>query len=141
MGYSAAVGRAKAKAKAKPTSCTQRWGHPQNDLHTKDQSQSPRCRSLSPRALPRRTPLNPPLDQKCAVCTDFVRQSSTAYTIKKACRDCGHSTVETREDIWEYPFQDCLHEEVNHRGSSKSTFRTLPLANSVDASSISMRSR
>ena len=58
-----AVGRAKAKAKAKPTSApavAPTGGarvHPQDDLHTKDQFQSTRCRSLSPRALPRRNPL------------------------------------------------------------------------------------
>ena len=57
MGYSVAVGRAKAKAKTKPTSAQVEPAHPQDDLHPKDQFQSTRCRSLSPRALPRTTPL------------------------------------------------------------------------------------
>ena len=129
MGYSVAVGRAKAKANAKPTSApavackggaSSSSGQPE---YQGPVSEHPLPKPKS-KSIAKKKPPNPPLAQKCTVPTDFPQQGSTAYAIKKTCSDCGHSTVERREDIWEYPFQDCPHEQVDHRGCSKSTFRT-----------------
>ena len=118
--------------------CTHRWSQfilrttciPRTSFLPVSEHPLPKPKSKS---VAKKNPPNPPLAQKCAVCTDFVRQGSTAYTIKKTCRDdCGHSIVERRDDdIWEYPFQDCPHEleEVPRVFSG-------PFANSVDVSSM-----
>lgn len=92
MGYSVAVGRAKAKAKAKPTSApavAPKGGassSPRRPAYQGPVSEHPLPNPKS-KSVAKKKPPNPPLDQKCAVCTDFVRQGSTAYTIKKTCRD------------------------------------------------------
>ena len=74
------------------------------------------------KSAPRRTPPNPPL-AKCAECRDFNFRGSTAYTIKKTCVVCGNSETTRREENYIYTFENCPHEEVDHRGSSKSTSR------------------
>ena len=38
----------------------------------------------------RKTPPNPPLAQKCALCKDFTHAGSTMNYIRSTCRDCGH---------------------------------------------------
>ena len=75
------------------------------------------------RSTKKKSPPNPPI-QKCQQCSDFTYQGSTAYTVKKTCRDCGHSTTERRDEIYEHAFDECPHEDVDHRGSSKNNFRT-----------------
>ena len=52
-----------------------------------------------------RKPPNPP-KEKCAVCTQFTRQGSTAY------------------QLYEYPFDECPHEDEDSRGSSRSVHPT-----------------
>ena len=70
-----------------------------------------------------RKPPNPP-KEKCAVCTQFIRQGSTGYTIKETCLVCGHATTTRREMIPQFPFEECPHEDRDSRGSSRSVHRT-----------------
>ena len=45
----------------------------------------------------RKTPPNPPLPQKCALCKDFTYAGSTVSYIRSTCRDCGHVEQKPRE--------------------------------------------
>ena len=45
----------------------------------------------------RKTPPNPPLAQKCALCKDFSHAGSTMNHIRSTCRDCGHVEQKPRE--------------------------------------------
>ncbi|CAE7946174.1 unnamed protein product [Symbiodinium sp. KB8] len=68
---------------------------------------------------------NPPLPQACAAgCTSFTYQGSTATTVRKTCRDCGHSTTERRQQNYTQDPETCSHEFVDNRGSSRTTSRT-----------------
>lgn len=71
----------------------------------------------------RKTPPNPPIT-RCTNCVDFTFKGSTAYTVKKTCRDFRHVTVTRREENYQYAFENCPHTDVDHRGSSKTAFRT-----------------
>ena len=53
--------------------------------------------------------------------------------MKKTCRDSGNSTIERGDEIYEYAFDECPHEDVDRRGSSRTTSE--PFANSVGVSS------
>ena len=74
------------------------------------------------KSAPKRTPPNPPL-AKCAECRNFSFRGSTAYTTKKTYVVCGNSETTRTEENYIYTFENCPHEEVDHRGSSKSTSR------------------
>ena len=71
----------------------------------------------------RRKPPNPPKPTKCQVCKDFTKQGSTGYAIRKTCFDCGHATTERRQEEPTYPDGECPHEDVDYRGSSRTTHR------------------
>ena len=45
----------------------------------------------------RKTPPNPPLAQKCALCKDFSHAGSTMNYMRSTCRDCGHVEQKPRE--------------------------------------------
>ena len=71
----------------------------------------------------KKTPPNPPLD-RCASCTDFSYQGSSANYVRKTCRDCGHVSQEKREHVYAVDPAVCSHEATDHRGSSRSPSRT-----------------
>ena len=79
--------------------------------------------SRGPKQSAKKVPPNPPL-QKCAVCRDFSYRGSTAYTVRSTCLDCGHATTERRDEVPRFSFEDCPHTDVDHRGSSRTVFRT-----------------
>lgn len=90
---------------------------------TKDQCREhsgaplPKAKSKS---APKKTPPNPPIT-KCTQWKDFSYRGSTACTVKATCRDCGHSTTTRRDEKYAYTFENCPHEVVDRRGSSKAT--------------------
>ena len=61
-------------------------------------SSLPKSKSKS---APKKTPPDPPIT-KCRECRDFSFKGSTVYTIKKTCRECGHSTTERRQEQYVY---------------------------------------
>ena len=72
----------------------------------------------------RKTPPNPPLPQKCALCKDFTYSGSTVTYIRSTCRDCGHVEQKPREVTYTHDPATCRHEVVDRRGSSRSISRT-----------------
>ena len=72
----------------------------------------------------RKTPPNPPLAQKCALCKDFSHAGSTMNYIRSTCRDCGHVEQKPREVTYTHDPATCRHEVVDRRGSSRSISRT-----------------
>ena len=72
----------------------------------------------------RKTPPNPPLPQKCALCKDFTYSGSTVNYIRSTCRDCGHVEQKPREVTYTHDPATCRHEVVDRRGSSRSISRT-----------------
>ena len=72
----------------------------------------------------KKKPPHPPKPQKCANCTDFTYQGSTGYTIRQTCRDCGHSSTSRRGEEYPYIYENCPHDNLDHRGSSRVTSRT-----------------
>ena len=74
----------------------------------------------------RKTPPNPPLAQKCALCKDFTHARSTMNYIRSTCRYCGHVEQKPREVTYTYMHDPttCRHEVVDRRGSSRSVSRT-----------------
>ena len=70
----------------------------------------------------RKTPPNPPLAQKCALCKDFTHAGSTMNYIRGTCRDCGHVEQKPREVTYTHDPATCRHEVVDRRGSSRSIF-------------------
>ena len=72
----------------------------------------------------RKTPPNPPLPQKCALCKDFTYAGSTMSYIRSTCRDCGHVEQKPREVTYTHDPATCRHEVVDRRGSSRSISRT-----------------
>ena len=72
----------------------------------------------------RKTPPNPPLAQKCALCKDFTHAGSTMNYIRSTCRDCGHVEQKPREVTYTHDPATCRHEVVDRRGSSRSISRT-----------------
>ena len=74
------------------------------------------------KSVAKRTPPFPPLE-KCRDCEEFSYKGSTAYTIKATCFACGNSTTTRREERYPYTFENCPHEVVDRRGSSKTTSR------------------
>ena len=65
----------------------------------------------------------PPLPEKCHNCIDFSYKGSTAYRVRKTCKDCGHKFSEERELQYTHRYEECPHEIVDHRGSSRTTSR------------------
>ena len=80
---------------------------------------NPRPRSKGPKKVPP----NPPKD-RCANCTDFGYAGSSANFVRKTCRDCGNVSQERREHVYTVDPAVCSHEATDHRGSSRTTFRT-----------------
>ena len=72
----------------------------------------------------RKTPPNPPLAQKCALCKDFPHAGSTMNYIRSTCRDCGHVEQKPCEVTFMHDPSTCRHEVVDRRGSSRSVSRT-----------------
>ena len=72
----------------------------------------------------RKTPPNPPLAQKCALCKNFTHAGSTMNYIRSTCRDCGHVEQKPREVTYTHDPTTCRHEVVDRRGSSRSVSRT-----------------
>ena len=72
----------------------------------------------------RKTPPNPPLPQKCALCKDFTYAGSAVSYIRSTCRDCGHVEQKPREVTYTHDPATCRHEVVDRRGSSRSISRT-----------------
>ena len=72
----------------------------------------------------RKTPPNPALAQKCALCKDFTHAGSTMNYIRSNCRDCGHVEQKPREVTFTHDPSTCRHEVVDRRGSSRSVSRT-----------------
>ena len=72
----------------------------------------------------RKTPPNPPLAQKCALCKDFTHAGSTMNYIRGTCTDCGHVEQKPREVTFTHDPSTCRHEVVDRRGSSRSVSRT-----------------
>ena len=72
----------------------------------------------------RKTPPNPPLAQKCALCKDFTHAGSTMNYIRSTCRDCGRVEQKPREVTYTHDPATCRHEVVDRRGSSRSISRT-----------------
>ena len=72
----------------------------------------------------RKTPPNPPLAQKRALCKDFTHAGSTMNYIRSTCRDCGHVEQKPREVTYTHDPSTCRHEVVDRRGSSRSISRT-----------------
>ena len=68
----------------------------------------------------RKTPPNPPLAQKCALCKDFTHAGSTMNYIRSTCRDCGHVEQKPHEVTYTHDPTTCRHEVVDRRGSSRS---------------------
>ena len=68
----------------------------------------------------RKTPPNPPLAQKCALCKDFTYAGSTVNYIRSTCRDCGHVEQKPREVTFTHEPSTCRHEVVDRRGSLRS---------------------
>jgi hypothetical protein len=80
--------------------------------------------SSSRRKSAKRVPPAIPLPTSCARgCREFTKAGSNAYSIREACYVCGHSRT-TASDTRVYEHTDCLHEEVDHRGSTKDMKRT-----------------
>ena len=69
-----------------------------------------------PKGSSRKKPPYPP-KEKCKNCTEFTKQGSTAYTIKKTCLVCGNSTTERREQAPKFAYEDCPHSDTDFRGS------------------------
>ncbi len=72
----------------------------------------------------KKKPPHPPKPQKCANCTDFTYQGSTGYTVRKTRRDCGHSSKSKRNEEYPFIYENCPHNDLDHRGSSRVTSRT-----------------
>ena len=72
----------------------------------------------------RKTPPNPPLPQKCALCKDFTYSGSTVTYIRSTCRDCGHVEQKPREVTYTHDPATCRHEVVDRRSSSRTISRT-----------------
>ena len=75
-----------------------------------------------PKGSSRKKPPYPPRE-KCKNCSEFTKQGSTAYTIKKTCLVCGNSTTERREQAPKFAYDDCPHSDTDFRGSSRSVHR------------------
>ena len=75
-----------------------------------------------PKGSSRKKPPYPP-KEKCKNCSEFTKQGSTAYTIKKTCLVCGNSTTERREQAPKFAYDDCPHSDTDFRGSSRSVHR------------------
>ena len=84
-----------------------------------------------PRAVPtgssrnpasRRTPTTP--GPRCDACTNFTLRGSSANFVKRTCIDCGFTTTERREQIATHRPEECPHDSVDFRGSSKDCHRT-----------------
>ena len=63
--------------------------------------QGPIASSSLPKSKSKSAPPDPPIT-KCRECRDFSFKGSTVYTIKKTCRECGHSTTERRQEQYVY---------------------------------------
>ena len=74
------------------------------------------------KSVAKRTPPFPSVE-KCRNCEEFSYKGSTAYTIKATCFAFGNSTTTRREERYPYTFENCPHEVVDRRGSSKTTSR------------------
>ena len=124
MGYSVARGKSKSapapKPSAKPSTAASSSAIARVYHGPVVMEPLPKPKSKS---AAKKTPPNPPIT-KCATCSDFTFKGSTAYTVKKTCRDCGHATVNRREGNYQFGFENCPHTDVDHRGSSKTMFRT-----------------
>ena len=72
----------------------------------------------------RKTPPNPPLAQKGALCKDFTHAGSTMSFIRSTCGDCGRVEQKPREVTYTHDPSTCRHEVVDCRGSSRSVSRT-----------------
>ena len=73
--------------------CFNRYYTIQASLGLPDRAYVPRPRKIGIR----KTPPNPPLAQKCALCKDFTHAGSTMSFIRSTCRDCGHVEQKPRE--------------------------------------------
>ena len=71
----------------------------------------------------RKTPPNPPLAQKGALCNDFTHAGSTMNYIRNTSRDCGHVEQKPCEVTFTHDPSKCRHEVVDRRGS-RSVSRT-----------------
>ena len=74
-------------------------------------------------STPSRKPPSPPLPTKCDVCVDFSGSGSSARYIVRTCRTCGYRTQRERYEAVHRP-NDCPHDAVDHRGSTKDVART-----------------
>ena len=71
----------------------------------------------------RKTPPNPPLAQKCALCKDFTHAGSTMNYSSSTRSDCGHVEQKPRQVTVTHDPSTCRHEVVDRRGSSRSVSR------------------
>ena len=72
----------------------------------------------------RKTPPNPPLEQKCPLCKGFTYVGRSMNFICSTCRDCDHIEQKPREVTYTHDPATCRHEVVDRRGSSRSVSRT-----------------
>ena len=75
-----------------------------------------------PKGSSKKKPPYPPKEKR-KNCTEFTKQGSTAYTVKKTCLVCGNSTTERREQAPKFAYEDCPHSDTDFRGSSRSVHR------------------
>ena len=106
MALATAMAKAKAKvsAKAPPQSGSRVSASSSGYQGPMPIAPLPKAKSKS---MPKKTPPYPPIE-RCIECTDFTFKGSTAYTIKRTCFDCGHSTTTRREKFMPTPLRTAL---------------------------------